>query len=196
MKRWYVLYTKPNSEYQAAAALHKRGLQIYLPEFETSSGSQGRTKKKKPFFPCYLFAKIDFTIMGISSVQWTPGLRQIVVFDGQPVPLPDEVINFIQCKLSEFEANGDLPFHAFKPGDTVRITDGPLQDMLAVFDGPTTPGKRVQVLLNILGHASRLYIPVANLEKASPNAETPALKRPRRTRGRGRQINIPSRQAS
>ncbi len=187
MKQWYTLHTKPNAEYQVETAMQRRGLQTYLPEIKSPKSSQGR--KRKPFFPCYLFTRIDFEKVAFSHVQWTPGLRRIVAFDGWPVPLSDEVIDLIRNKLGEIEASGGWPTHNFKPGDTVRITAGPFQDMLVIFDGPTTPSKRVQVLLTILGHASRLHVDVSELEKVSPGLEAPAPKRSRRTRGCGRRIN-------
>lgn len=187
MEQWYTLYTKPNAEYQVVTALQQRGVQTYLPEGEFHTTHRGR--KRKPFFPCYLFIKVDFEIVGFSSVQWTPGLRYIVAFEDRPVPLPNEVIDLIRCKLGEIEAAGGWPVHSFRPGDVVRITDGPFHDMLAIFDGPTTPAQRVQVLLDILGRASRLQIDVTDLEKASPCAEVSESRRPRRTRGQGRRIN-------
>jgi transcriptional antiterminator RfaH len=186
MEQWYTLYTKPNAEYRAATALQKRGIQAYLPEIESLKTRQGRVRR--PFFPCYLFARVDLEAVGLSRVQWTPGLRRIVAFDNWPVPLPDEVINLIQRKLDGINAVGGWSAHTFQPGDSVRITDGPLQGMLAIFEGPTTPAERVRVLLNILGHASRVHVPVADLEKAIATAETPMLVRSRRTRGRGRRI--------
>ena len=137
MERWYTLHTKPNAEYQVTAALQQREIQTYLPEIETSKTTRyGR--RKKPFFPCYVFGRIDLNAMGISRIQWTPGLRRIVAFDDQPVPLPDEVIELVQWRLGEIEAAGDWPIHHFKPGDTVRINDGPFRNMQAIFDGPTT----------------------------------------------------------
>jgi transcription elongation factor/antiterminator RfaH len=187
MEQWYTLYTKPNAEYQVVTALQQRGVQTYLPEGEFHTSHRGR--KRKPFFPCYLFIKVDFEIVGFSSLQWMPGLRYIVAFEDRPVPLPNEVIDLIRCKLGEIEAAGGWPAHSFKPGDTVRIIDGPFRDMLAIFDGPTTPAQRVQVLLEILGRTSRLQIDVTDLEKASPRSEVPESRRPRRTRGQGRRIN-------
>jgi transcriptional antiterminator RfaH len=186
MKQWYTLCTKPNAEYQVTTALQRREIETYLPELEVVQAKQRR--EKKPFFPGYLFVKLDFETMGISAVQWTPGLRNIVAFGGQPVPLPNEVIDLIRCRLGEIEAAGGWPAHSFKPGDTVRITAGPFRDMLAIFDGPSTPAKRVQILLAVLGQANRMQIDVDNLEKASPCPKAPPAKRARRTRGRGRHI--------
>ncbi len=185
-KRWYTLYTKPNAEYQVASALNQRGIQSYLPEIELARPQRGR--KKKPFFPCYLFIKVDFEAIGLSAVQWTPGLRRIVSFGDQPIPLPDDLIYLIRRRLGEIRAAGGWPAHSFKPGDTVRITEGPLRNMLAVFEGPTTPSQRVKVLCSILGRLSRVQVEPDILVLTATQAQAPAPKRPRRTRGRGRRI--------
>lgn len=185
MEKWYILYTKPNAEYQVVKALTQREIYTYLPEIELPKSRQGR----KPFFPCYLFARVDLSQVGISSLQWTPGLRRVVGFGDQPTPLPDGVIELIQQGLDELEAAGGWLAHGFKPGDTVLITAGPFEDMLAIFAGPTTPTRRVQVLLNILGHASRVQVEVGDLAKAPEEAEAPPLVRTRGTRGKGRKIN-------
>ena len=187
MKQWYTLHTKPNAEYQVTAALSQRDIEVFLPEIETPSTTNGQVKK--PFFPCYMFSKVDLKAIGISQVQWTPGLRRIVSFDDEPVPVPDEVIELIRRKLEAFEASGGWKGHDFQPGDTLRVTAGPFEDMVAVFEGPTTPTERVRVLLDILGRASRVQIDVTDLQKISTEDESPTPKRPRRTRGKGRRIN-------
>lgn len=184
MEKWYTLYTKPNAEHQVVKALAQRQIHTYFPEIEIPKTRQGR----KPFFPCYLFVRVDLGVVGISSLQWTPGLRRVVAFGEQPAALPDEVIELIQRGLSEMEAAGAWTAHGFKPGDTVLITSGPFEDMLAIFAGPTTPARRVQVLLNILGHASRVQVEVNDLAKAPEAVEVPPLVRSRGTRGKGRKI--------
>ena len=185
MKRWYAVHTKPSSEYQTATALQRRGVETYIPEIESPKHRNGRGKK--PFFPCYLFARVDFEVTCLSQLQWTPGLRRIVAFDDRPIPLEDEVINLIRCKLNGVSADGQL-VHDFHPGETVHITDGPLQGMMAIFEGPSTPAERVRVLLTFLGRARRAHVSTSDLEKAAPEDGAPALNRPRRTRGQGRRI--------
>ena len=187
LEQWYTLFTKPNAEYRVAAALQKQGLETYLPEIETFKVHRGRGRK--PFFPCYLFVKTDFKALGLLQVQRTPGLRYVVAFDNRPAPLADELIELIQRKLGGIEAGGGRPAHNFKPGETVRITAGPFQDMLAILEGPATPRMRVRVLLNVLGQGSRMQVEVTDLEKVSSDVGASAPKRPRRTRGRGRTIN-------
>jgi transcriptional antiterminator RfaH len=187
MEHWYTLHTKPNAEYQVAAALRRRGIQAFLPEIE--SPNRRHKGRRRPFFPCYLFIKVDLERAGVSCVQWTPGLRRVVAFDGRPMPLSDEAIDLIRRKLEDFNAAGGWRDDTFRPGETVRISDGPLQGMLAIFEGPSTPSERVRVLLTFLGHARRVQLSAADLEKAPPKSQLPASKRPRRTRGRGRRIN-------
>ena len=184
MKQWYALYTKPQAEQQVAALFRQRDLETFLPEIEATKG-----KGRKPFFPRYLFLKVDFEVTGLSQIQWTPGLVRVLAFGGHPLPVQDEIIDLIRRKLDEVEAKGGWPAHNFEPGDAVRITEGPFRDMVAIFDGPATPSQRVQVLLNILG-ASRVEVDVAILKKvSSEEAQPPApQKRPRPTPGRGRRI--------
>jgi transcription elongation factor/antiterminator RfaH len=183
--QWYALYTKPNAEYQLATTLQQRKLEVYLPEIEAPKARTDR--KRKPFFPSYLFVHVDLETVGLSNLRWIPGLRRIVAFDDRPMPVPGEIIDLLRYKLGEIDAAGGRLAHSFQPGDSVRIVDGPFRDLLAIFDGPTTPAKRVQVLLRILG-ASRVQVDVTDLEKVSSDSEEPVLRRPRRTRGRGRRI--------
>jgi len=185
MERWYAVHTKPNAEYQTATALRRRGVETYIPELESPKHRNGRGKK--PFFPCYLFARVDFEVTCLSQLQWTPGLRRVVAFDDHPVPLEDEVINLMRRKLNGGSAY-DQSAHDFHPGETVRITDGPLQGMMAIFEGPSTPAERVHVLLTFLGRARRAQVSTSDLENAGPGDEASTPKRSRRTRGRGRRI--------
>lgn len=185
MEQWYTLHTKPQAEYMVAVTMQQRHIETYLPEIKTLT----RQKKwvAKPFFPGYLFARVDLKITGLAVVQWTPGLYRILAFDNQPVSVPETVIELIRAKLAEDGRRRDRFGCPFATGDTVRITEGPFKEMLAIFDRPTTGLERVQVLLNILGHTSRVQLAVTDLEKAG-HSTPPLLKRPRRTRGGGRRI--------
>lgn len=185
MKNWYTLQTNPNAEYQVTTYLVRRGIDFYLPEVDAPRSR--RQRKKKPFFPGYLFIKVDFEQVELSAIRWTPGLRRIVSFDDQPLAVDDEVIDYIQSCLDRQKQQPAE--HDFKPGDVVKIKDGPFAGLEAVFDSDITPAKRVQILLQILGHANRVTINVDDLEKLdSPAKSEPTSKRPRRSRGRGRPI--------
>ncbi len=183
MEQWYTLHTKPNSEYQVATVLQEVGVRTFVPSIEVST-TQHR-KKRKPFFPGYIFIKYDFSADGFSRLRWTPGLRYVVAVDGMPIPLPETVIATIQRKLRTFSVDTTAK-HGFKVGDTVKIVDGPFQDMLGVISADSSAAHRVQVLLNVLGRVNKVHIDVDRVEKVA--IAQPKPKRPRRTRGRGRRI--------
>jgi transcriptional antiterminator RfaH len=186
MKQWYTLHTKPNAERQVATTLQQRQIESYLPVM--MFGRTHNLRKEEPLFPCYLFARVNLETTAASQWHWIPGLRRILAFSGEPVALPEAVINLIRHQIDELNASGGLVRQLFEPGESVRITDGPMRGMVAIFDGPATPAQRVQVLLDFLGHASRVRIDVNYLEKMPAGINAANSKRPRRTRGRGRFI--------
>ena len=187
MDHWYVLHTKPRNEKYVAVTLEQRGIQVYFPE-QTHKNARGQIRKKA-FFPGYLFASLDLAILSPALWKWVPGLRYVVAHGDQPIPVPDEVIKLIAHNLLEAEQSASTLQLQFEPGDVVRIKDGPFEDMLAIFEGPTKPSVRVQVLLNTLNRAVRVSLQVNDLEKATTDNVEPIAKRPRRTRGRGRPIS-------
>src|SRR5512135_1779142 len=128
----YVLYTKAHSEQQVEAGLAAEGIQSYFPAIPVATPRRGRPAVR-PFFPCYLFVNVDLQTVGISRLNWTPGVRHLVMFGGVPSQVDDGVIARIRAHLEEphaMDRQGELLEH----GDAVIITGGPLKDIEAVFD--------------------------------------------------------------
>ena len=188
MERWYVLHTKTQAEKRVVSALNQRGLTVYLPMIQaTADGVSKQSVKREPLFPGYLFAMFDLNAGNPAHWKWVPGLRYMVSFGGIAVTVPDEIIGAIERKICKLQANSAERNAPFKPGDVVRIQDGPFADMLAVFERSCTPGKRVEILLEALDRFYKLKIAPDKLEKV-PDSVQMGKKRPRRTRGRGRPI--------
>ncbi len=188
-KKWYALYTKPNLETRVAHLLAEQDIETYLPQLRSRKGSAA--SRPTPFFPCYLFAHMDLEATPASCWQWTPGLRAVVAFDGLPAVVPEPVIELLRARLVEAENAYRSNRSGFQPGDAVRVTHGPLVDLVGLFERETTSSERVCVLLNYLGRAFRVYLSAADLEKTGPpTAEEP--RRRRRKRGRGRPVLLPS----
>lgn len=142
---WLLLYTKPYKERQVRDLLGAQGIATYLPEImvERKSGM-----KKKPFFPCYLFVRVDPTNGVLADVRWTPGLRYIVRAGHQPVRVPDRVVDHIRHRLQQMGVM--RPADRFQQGDRVRITDGPFDGLEAIFDRRLSGRGRVRVLLHYM----------------------------------------------
>lgn len=164
--RWYALYTKPHKEQHVSAVLQARGVETYLPTIPVYKGRR-RTEKSQAFFPCYLFARMDPGAVGYSSVAWTPGLRRIVSFGGQPAVVRDDVIDMIRHRLKRMEASGYPLEQRFQSGDRVLIKSGPLRDLEAVFDKPLSSSDRARVLVDILGRLTACEIELGCLEKVT-----------------------------
>lgn len=179
MDAWYALYTKPNQESLVAQQLAKRGIETFFPQF-----IERRAGKERPvsLFPCYLFARADLEVVGRSVLQWTPGLRGVVSFAGVPARVPEAAIVLVRRQLERLEAMGGFPKARFQPGERVRLKEGPLAGLEAVFEEPR-PAERARILIRFLGQANRAVVPLEALEAVSERPHPP-----RRTRGRGRRI--------
>ncbi len=197
MLHWYALHVKPNAEYRVNELLGQREVETFLPTLPSLHPRRGRTTI--PLFASYLFARLDFEVVGYAAVAWMPGIRGVVSVEHHPATIEDVVIEELRALVAELWAKGGLPTHSFLPGDRVRIREGPLQGLMGIFEGPTTPTERVHILLNFLGRGRPAVVPVASLELARPDDLDPLdrveeeeerqHRRRRGTRGKGRQIH-------
>lgn len=160
MESWYALFTKPRREQQVGEILSEKGIETYVPTVQVR---QRRRMVEKPFFPRYMFVRLDFGEVGLSQVQWTPGLSRIVSFGGGPTPVPEAIIDRLREQLEHLSSEGT--FSPFKPGDRVRVKSGPLQDFEAVFDTHLSTRDRVRILVEFLKNVRRVEIDVDDIER-------------------------------
>lgn len=165
MHHWYALYTKPKAEQQVDTILQLRGLDTYLPLIKVPKKGAPSQRVLKPFFPCYLFAYLDLAVVSVSSINWTPGMRSIVSFCGEPAIVDDAIIETIRLRLDAINEGRPLGEWRFKQGDRVRIKDGVLEGLEAIFDETVSASGRVRILLNILSRQAVCEIEADRLEK-------------------------------
>ena len=183
---WYVMQTKPRRELMVASLLGDRpDMTVFLPEVLQPGG---RGAPLTPLFPGYLFVQVDLAHSALSTLNHTPGAVGLVGSQGQPTAVANAVVQGLQERVTQVNAQGGLAVHNFRPGDAVTFTAGPLQGLDAVFNGPLEPTQRVQVLLHFLGQAQEMTVDARLLEKVNRPPPAPAEPRPRRTRGKGRRI--------
>jgi transcriptional antiterminator RfaH len=159
--RWFALYTKPHKEYLVREVLRGRGVEVYLPEVAVVQRRRDR-RHMKPFFPHYLFARMDPHGEMLAKVRWTPGLRRVVTAGGRPVPVPDEVVGYLRRRLETLEeTDTGTPF---KQGDLVRVTQGPFEGLEAVFDRSLSSKGRVRIFLKLMSRMVATDVDVGDLE--------------------------------
>lgn len=158
MQQWYALFTKPRAEYQVEQVLQARHIETYLPTIQVWRARR-RQLETEPLFAGYLFANVCLQEVGISEIAWIPGLRHIVGAEGgDPPPVPGEVIAYIKHRVAMLHPQ--RPGANLQYGDLVKITDGPLKDLEAVFEQHLSGYERAQVLVRVLGRLTRYNLPL------------------------------------
>lgn len=154
MSYWYALYTKPRKEQQVDALLKELGIDTYLPTYRRKVRRRDRPDRVV-FFPCYLFAFIDFDATPRSTIDWLPGIRRIVCAGDQPAIVAEEIVALIRRRLRGAE---EIDIDNYRQGDRVRITTGPLRNLEAVFDQSLSSADRVRILLDVVGRMTAVDI--------------------------------------
>lgn len=164
---WYCVMSKPREEGRAFANIvaqkhpitGARLFNAFLPL------GQEPGKPAMPLFPRYLFVEIG------RNVNWAPimstrGVSTILVdCNGFPVPVSHAVIADLRSRLDD--TTGAVPIasakrmRAFTHGQKVKILDGPLQSLDALF--VALRGEHAEVLLDIAGRAAKVRLPAESL---------------------------------
>ena len=156
--QWYTLSTKPHQEQQATSNLEILGVETFFPQLTKKKMIRRRMQTVRgPLFPGYIFGKCDLGSC-YPAVRYARGVRKIVAFGPTPCPVDPEIIEAIRARLN----NGVLtvPPATFSAGQSVRIQEGPLQGLEAVFEREMSDHQRVVLLLRALTSQWRVVVPV------------------------------------
>jgi transcriptional antiterminator RfaH len=146
---WYVVRSKSNKEDFLAKQLVSYGIKTFYPIIRVKPVNP-RARKVRAFFPGYLFVYVDLEKISASTLHWMPGAVNLVSFDGRPAPVPDILISAIERQMEEINTSSQNLLLGLKPGDAVKIQDGPFAGYEAIFDGQISGRERVRVLLTYL----------------------------------------------
>jgi transcriptional antiterminator RfaH len=146
---WYAMRSKPNKEDFLAGQLESHGVEVYFPRIRVTPVNP-RSRKMRPYFPNYLFVRVDLDVINVSDLRWMPGASGLVSFDGKPASVPDFLIAAVQRQVDHLNASARNLTDGLKAGDSVIIQDGPFAGYEAIFDTHLSGQERVRVLLNLL----------------------------------------------
>lgn len=146
---WYVMNSKPNKEELLHEQLRIRKIDTYYPTIKVQPVNP-RARKSKPYFPGYLFIKVDLDELGSSTLRWMPGALGLVDFGGEPANVPDELLEAIREKVEQVNVVDKDQAERFKSGESVTIQSGPFAGYHAIFDSRLPGNERVRVLLRLL----------------------------------------------
>jgi len=148
-EQWYALRSKPRKEDVVWNQVRQRGFEVFYPRMRVNPINP-RSRKFKPYFPGYLFIRVDIETVGLSTFQWLPHTTGLVCFGGEPSPVPDNLINAIKRRVEEITESGGEVFDDLHKGDVVLINYGPFEGYEAIFNARLPGTERVRVLLQFL----------------------------------------------
>lgn len=164
-RSWYLVTTKPQSEFKAQENLLRQGYEIYFPLVQVSRRRNGKNiKRTEPFFPRYIFILLDKETDNWSPIRSTFGVSGMVQFGGMPAVVPEVIINNLKQNENEFGLQS-CEQKELEPGDKIQIVDGPFNGYQAIYQKMKS-AERVSVLLDIVGKNTQVTLSVHELELA------------------------------
>lgn len=158
VKCWYVVSTKPRYERWAELNLRRFGVEIFNPQLKESKVIRRvRRVVTVPLFPGYLFAKLDLNNQ-FRTVSYAKGVRKIVAFGSTPARVDEKLVEAIEARLANGETNA--PARVLMSGQTVKIQDGPLHGLQAIFEREMTGQQRAVLLLRTLAYQAHIVVPL------------------------------------
>lgn len=153
---WYAISTKPHQEYVAEANLQRLGVETFCPQIR-----QDRIIRRKmqatvaPLFPGYLFAQFSLD-QQYRAIVYARGVRRVVAFGSEPAIVDEGLIDTIKSRMTNEYIQ--LPDTQFMPGQPVRVQDGPLHGIEAVFQRGLPGSQRAVILLKTLAYQARAVV--------------------------------------
>jgi transcriptional antiterminator RfaH len=162
---WYAVRTKRNEEARAEFNLRGRQVQTFAPKLRELSTSDygGGHYVSKPLFTSYIFARFNLRRQ-LHDINYTRGVRCVVSFGGNPIPIDDKIIDLIKERIDDdgFVRLGE----ELTRGDRVTIKFGPLKSLVGIFQKKIKETDRVKILLNAVSYQNHVLLDRDMIEKA------------------------------
>ena len=174
IRKWYVLRTFSGHEKKVKEYLEREleyeGLtdkldEIMIPTetvFEMRAGKK-RTREKT-FFPGYILihAILDKQIKHLIS--GAPSVVGFLTTGDQPTPLRPDEVNRIMGTIDTARELGEQPEIPFKPGDAVKVVDGPFNNFNGMVEEVYPDKAKVKVMVSIFGRKTPLELDYLQVE--------------------------------
>jgi len=172
-RAWYVIHCYSGSEHKVKRNLEQRiesmGMrdkifEVIIPTEEEIEIKDGKRRVvERRIFPGYLLVNMIMDEDAWAVVRHTPGVLGFVGTGDKPTPLrPEEVAQI----LKRMEAETPRLKVTFKPGERVRIIDGPFRDFHGVVDEIDMQRAKVRVLVNFFGRETPIELDFLQVERA------------------------------
>jgi transcriptional antiterminator NusG len=171
-RHWYVIHSysgyenkvKKNLEHRIESlSMQDRIFEVVVPteeEIELKDG-QRRTIERR-IFPGYILVEMLMDQESWSVVRNTPGVTGFVGTRNEPTPLRrqdvDKVIKRMKAETPKVKVT-------FRPGQKVRIADGPFEDFVGAVDHIYPDKGKVRILVSFFGRETPVELDFLQVEK-------------------------------
>ena len=165
--RWYVVHTYSGYENKVASNLEKtvenRNLHdlIYDIKVPTETVTEIKDNKsnevERKIFPGYVLVKMVLTDESWYVVRNIRGCTGFVGPSSKPVPLTDEEVARLGVETKQVQLT-------YNVGDSVHITDGPLEDFIGIVEEIDVEKNKVRVTVSMFGRDTPVELELNQLE--------------------------------
>lgn len=169
--RWYVLRVAPRSEKAVDSALGEARIGRWLPLWRRPQPRRGGRAGAPPppaevvIFPGYIFVRVLNRPQSWLAMATIKGVLSVLGSGERPVPVDDGIILKLRDLAADPVAVQEVLAPTLKPGERVRVTDGPF----ASFPGTLTcllDGGRASVEVDLFGRLTPVELELAKLSKS------------------------------
>lgn len=171
-RKWFVVHCYSGYENKVRHAIEQRietmGMEdkifdVIIPteeELEIKDGKR-RTVERR-VFPGYILVQMIMDEDSWYVVRNTPGVTGFVGMGNKPTPLREEEVSQIMRRM---EADAPVVKVRFKPGEKVRIVDGPFNDIIGIVDEIDMERTKVRVMVSFFGRETPVELDFLQVEK-------------------------------
>src|SRR5687767_6081049 len=124
MRQWYAFQSKARKEQFLCEQLQILQIETFFPCIRVQTVNP-RARKIKPYFPGYVFGRVNLEQVGKSILNWIPGAIGIVKFGGEPASVSDHLVEALQRHLEKINVSQSEVSMKFQPGEVIAIHGGP-----------------------------------------------------------------------
>ncbi len=172
-RAWFIIHCYSGYEHKVKHNLEQRiesmGMQDYIfqvvvPTVEEIEIKDGKRRTvERCLYPGYIMVQLLLTDDSWYVVRNTPGVTGFVGMGNTPTPLRTEAVQGI---LRRMEATAPQVRATFKPGQRVRIIEGPFADFIGIVDDIDEERAKVRVLVSFFGRETPVELDFLQVEKA------------------------------
>jgi transcriptional antiterminator NusG len=171
-RSWFVVHCYSGYENKVRHNLEQRiesmGMKdmifdVVIPTQEEIEVKDGKRRSiERHVFPGYVLVNMIMTEESWYVVRNTPGVTGFVGMGNDPIPLRPEEVSSI---LRRMEAEAPTIKVTYKPGEKVRIIDGPFNDFHGTVAEIDMERTKVRVLVNFFGRETPVELDFLQVEK-------------------------------